>query len=159
MGWLPAYRRVRGQVAFHEAGHVVPARRRGRRVKSATILPQGDIWGNVVYSGRSDASNSFSRYDFSRYVEDEIVILLAGATAEQRHTGARSGGDGDDYEEALDLAELLFGSTESARARVAELEAIADAELADAWDVVERIANRLIERLTLDAAEIAALLG
>jgi hypothetical protein len=156
MGWLPAYRRVRGQVAFHEAGHVVPARRRGRRVKSATILPQGDIWGNVVYSGRSDASNSFSRYDFSRYVEDEIVILLAGATA---HTGARSGGDGDDYEEALDLAELLLGSTESARARVAELEAIADAELADAWDVVERIANRLIERLTLDAAEIAALLG
>jgi ATP-dependent Zn protease len=119
-------------VTFHEGGHIVLAPRRGRRVKSATILPQGNIWGNVVYSGRRGASNSFSRYDFSRYVEDEMVILLAGATAERLNTGipARSGGDGDDYEEALDLAELLFGSTESARARVAGLEAVADAELA-----------------------------
>jgi hypothetical protein len=41
---------VRWPMAFHEAGHIVAAWRRGLKVHSATIVPSADFLGNIQHA-------------------------------------------------------------------------------------------------------------
>jgi ATP-dependent Zn protease len=71
--------------AYHEAGHAVVAISFGRRVKKVTIesanLPTGGVrLGAVQFlKGRSQPTDD--------WLEDEVVILLAGMVAESNFTG------------------------------------------------------------------------
>ena len=67
--------------AYHEAGHAVIALALGRAVQRVSILP-GHAWlGRCEFQkGRVRPSED--------WLEREILISLAGAAAEARHTGA-----------------------------------------------------------------------
>lgn len=67
--------------AYHEAGHAVIALALGRAVQRISILP-GHVWlGRCEFQkGRVRPSED--------WLEREILISLAGAAAEARHTGA-----------------------------------------------------------------------
>ena len=71
--------------AWHEAGHAVMAISLGRPIEKVTISPAQIQTGGSrlgackIQKGRSKASNDF--------LEDEVLILLAGMVAESRVTG------------------------------------------------------------------------
>ena len=71
--------------AYHEAGHAVVAISLGRQIKKATItkanLPTGGVrLGAVMFEkGRSKPTDD--------WLEDEVMILLAGMVAESSFTG------------------------------------------------------------------------
>ena len=71
--------------AYHESGHAVVAISLGRQVKKATInranLQTGGVrLGAVMFEkGRSKPTDD--------WLEDEVIILLAGMVAESRFTG------------------------------------------------------------------------
>ena len=103
---------------------------------------------------RSAASASMPRMRF--------VVLLASPAAQQRYWPTRSrrlDGGHDDYDRALDIAIFVNGSPEAAEAYLNWLAVVARDEIDGSWDSVETVAEALIERRTLDAAEIAALLS
>lgn len=67
--------------AYHEAGHAVIALALGRRVQRVSILPGRGWLGRCEFQkGRLRPSED--------WLEREILISLAGAAAEARHTGA-----------------------------------------------------------------------
>lgn len=71
--------------AYHESGHAVVAISLGRQVKKATVkranMQTGGVrLGAVVFEkGRSKPTDD--------WLEDEVIILLAGMVAEARFTG------------------------------------------------------------------------
>ena len=71
--------------AYHESGHAVVAISLGRQIKKATVnranLPTGGVrLGAVMFEkGRSKPTGD--------WLEDEVMILLAGMVAESRFTG------------------------------------------------------------------------
>ena len=71
--------------AYHEAGHAVVAISLGRKIKKATVnranLPTGGVrLGAVMFEkGRSKPTDD--------WLEDEVIILLAGMVAESSFTG------------------------------------------------------------------------
>jgi len=71
--------------AYHESGHAVAAISLGRQIKKATVkranLPTGGVrLGAVMFEkGRSKPTDD--------WLEDEVVILLAGMVAEASFTG------------------------------------------------------------------------
>lgn len=75
----------RTATAYHESGHAVVAISLGRQVKKATInranLQTGGVrLGAVMFEkGRSKPTDD--------WLEDEVMILLAGMVAESRFTG------------------------------------------------------------------------
>ena len=152
-------------VAYHEAGHVVAAWRHGFKIKSATIVPEKDILGKVVNAGSPFAGVNIE-YDNSprarALAEDYIIGLLAGHAAERRYNPrlakrqvVQSHGD---HKQALDIADYMCSSAKAVDAYLNWLSVAADDLIHGAWDFVETIAKALIERRTLNAAEIAALL-
>ena len=67
--------------AYHEAGHAVVALALGRTVQRVSIVPgQGWLGRCEFQKGRVRPSED--------WLEREILISLAGAAAEARHTGA-----------------------------------------------------------------------
>ena len=81
---VPANPKVSSDViatAYHEAGHAVIALALGRAVQRVSILPGRGWLGRCEFKkGRVRPSED--------WLEREILISLAGAAAEARHTGA-----------------------------------------------------------------------
>jgi len=91
------------RVALHEAGHavagelVVPG-----SVSSVTISPRGAALGYT----RNTPEDDLYLYPREK-IEEEIVILLAGAIAEEIHYGSRSTGSASDFDRAVLLAKRI----------------------------------------------------
>jgi ATP-dependent Zn protease len=66
--------------AYHEAGHAVVALALGRPVHKVSVLPNQDLLGQCHFR-----KGVFRPSD--DWVEQELLIALAGMAAEARHTG------------------------------------------------------------------------
>jgi hypothetical protein len=148
--------------AFHEAGHVAAAWSRGLKIHSATIDPTPGFRGHTLHANplRGIRRNSTLAYMRDR-AESGIVVYLAGPEAQQRHNPRswRSDDGDSDYEQAFELATGLNGSQEAILAYLDWLTVVARDEITHLWPKVEMVAQALIAKRTLSAAEIKALLA
>ncbi len=152
----------RKATAYHEAGHTVVAWRLGADPRRATIIPHGDVQGEMIQeSPIVEASLEFDGSDHARNrIERAIMICFAGPIA-QRHVAPRSWRrwhGGPDYVVAFDLALRINGSPRAAKAHMKWLEIRVQDLLERLWDYVEAIAGELLVRGTLSAEEIRATL-
>jgi ATP-dependent Zn protease len=125
--------------AYHEAGHAVVALAVGRPVHRVSVLPNRELLGKCEFRKgvvRPSAD----------WVEEELLITLAGPAAEARHTGRFCpGGAARDLRYARKLAVQRAGDRGAERlerrmlAKVENL--LADDGL---WRAVELIAAELV---------------
>lgn len=109
------------RVAIHEGGHALLAETvRPNSVSQISIRSRGNALGYVRH---------YPKDDFYLYtqvmIEEQIMIALAGAIAEEEILGARSTGAAGDYEQTLNLVEkiLLSGMSSLGVVDVANLDA------------------------------------
>ena len=117
----PAERR---RTAVHEAGHALAAIELGHGEQLRRV--------SIVARGRSSGSTSSGRLWQERTIltrdemTDELVVLMAGAAAEQLVLGDTSTGSDADLEQATSLAQVMVGrygmSERIGRARVLDTE-------------------------------------
>lgn len=171
----------RARTAYHEAGHAIIAHAlRMATVEKVTILPHSRALGITVLSPEEDR-----HLHTQRELESQIQMLLGGRAAEITVFGAPSTGAVNDLERSSELAyrmvaEYGFSKThgafsiaavakdvpqaameaiEEARALLSTLESRSIALLAENRGVLEAMAKKLLEQETLEADEVAELLG
>lgn len=94
------------RVAVHESGHALLAERvHPHSVSQISIRSRGNALGYVRHYPKDDL------YLYTQeMLEEQIMIALAGALAEEAVLGARSTGSAGDYEQALRLVEKMLAS-------------------------------------------------
>jgi ATP-dependent Zn protease len=174
------------RIAIHEAGHALIAHLNGLQVLSmqitADVMPGGGWRGGFTESRAPDQV-----VETETLLKARIAILLAGHAAEQVALGDRSSGaGGGDLRAATELAirieaqlglgvslaQLVGTATFDVAERMSDLQlrTRVDALLRAAYDAVcgqireyqqtlERLANELVTKRTLDNNEIAGLLA
>lgn len=131
--------------AYHEAGHAVVALIVGRPLQKITIVANRERLGLChLQKGRSKPSKD--------WLEDEILILMAGMAAEAQLSGFyNTAGAEQDMRMARRLAIMRAGSVQQAERLERKLLAKTEHVLADEshWKAVQKIAKDLIERETI----------
>ena len=131
--------------AYHEAGHAVIALAVGRPLQKVTIAANRVRLGLChLQKGRSRASKD--------WLEDEILILLAGMAAESQVSGKYNlGGAEQDLKMARRLAIMRAGNAQQAERLERRLLTKTEYLLAEEghWNAVQHIAKDLLERETI----------
>jgi cell division protease FtsH len=96
----------RERVAIHELGHAIVAESvRPGSVAQVSLTPRGQALGYVRHHPQQD------RYLYTkRVLEEQIMIALGGAVAEELHYGGRSTGSRGDFEQATGIVRTLIES-------------------------------------------------
>lgn len=96
----------RDRVALHELGHAIAAEAvRPGSVSQVALSPRGKALGYVRHNPQQD------QYLYTKeQLEDQIVIALGGAVAEEMFYGGRSTGSRNDFEQALNLVRTMMDS-------------------------------------------------
>jgi ATP-dependent metalloprotease FtsH len=92
------------RVALHELGHAIVAERvKPGTVSTVSLSPRGQALGYVRhYPGRD-------QYLYTRAeIEQQIMVALGGAVAEEMFYGNRSTGSRNDFEQALGLVRMMM---------------------------------------------------
>jgi len=91
-------------VAIHESGHALLAEMvRPNSVSQVSIRSRGNALGYVRHYPKDDL------YLYTQaMLEEQIMVALAGALAEEEILGTRSTGAAGDYEQALNLVERML---------------------------------------------------
>jgi len=99
-----ATREERERVAVHELGHAIMAEHlRPGSVARVSLTPRGQALGYVRQRPDRD------RYLYSKaWLEEQIMIALGGAAAEEIRYGSRSTGSRADFEQAADIARTMI---------------------------------------------------
>jgi cell division protease FtsH len=99
-------REERERVAIHELGHAIVAENvRPESVAQVSLTPRGQALGYVRHHPQQD------RYLYSQTVlEEQIMIALGGAVAEELFYGGRSTGSRGDFEQATSIVRTLIES-------------------------------------------------
>lgn len=94
------------RVAVHESGHALLAEHvRPHSVSQISIRSRGNALGYVRHYPKDDL------YLYTQaMIEEQIMVALAGAIAEESILGARSTGSAGDYEQALHMVEKMLAS-------------------------------------------------
>jgi cell division protease FtsH len=94
----------RRRVAVHELGHAIIAEWvRPGSVSQITLKPRGQALGYVRHHPQSD------QYIYSKsHLEEQIMISLGGAAAEELIFGERSTGSRHDFEQAVGLVHTMM---------------------------------------------------
>lgn len=96
----------RERVAIHELGHAIAAESvRPGSVAQVSLTPRGQALGYVRHHPRQD-----SYLYTKRVLEEQIIIALGGAVAEELHYGGRSTGSRGDFEQATSIVRTLIES-------------------------------------------------
>jgi cell division protease FtsH len=168
-------------IAYHEAGHALVAWLVGEPTHKVTIVPRGGSLGYTLRLPEED------RYLRSREeLVDWLRVTAGGRAAEELVFGTVTTGAAGDLEQMAGIARAMvfdWGmgahartlalkatdatlSEETKRLRDEEQRALADGAYADALallgahrDALDRLAGALLDRETLDRAELAALLA
>lgn len=138
----PLPTRAEKVVAFHEAGHAVVAHRLGVAFGSVNAL-------------QHEAGRGMLRCDLSATEPGKaIAILRAGKLAQQK----ASLDDDGDRQDRQDIA-VALGRVHASRREAVRDAAERDARgiLSDHWQAVERVANALLDKSTLNAADVRRL--
>lgn len=96
----------RRRVALHELGHAIVAELlRPGAVSSVTLSPRGQALGYVRHNPQQD------QYLYTKpYIEEQIMIALGGAAAEEMFYEGRSTGSRNDFEQAINLVRTMIES-------------------------------------------------
>lgn len=96
----------RKRVALHELGHAIAAEIvKPGSVSMVSLSPRGQALGYVRHNPRQD------QYLYTRAeIEQQIMIALGGAVAEEMFYGGRSTGSRNDFEQALHLVKTMMDS-------------------------------------------------
>ncbi len=99
-------REEKERVALHELGHAIVAECvEPGSVSQVSLSPRGQALGFVRHNPRQD------QYLYTKeYLENQIMIALGGATAEEMFYGGRSTGSRNDFEQAMQLVRTMIGS-------------------------------------------------
>ncbi len=99
-------REERERVAIHELGHAIVAEHvRPESVAQVSLTPRGQALGYVRHHPQQD------RYLYTQTVlEEQIMIALGGAVAEELFYGGRSTGSRGDFEQATSIVRTLIES-------------------------------------------------
>ncbi|MET3289463.1 UNVERIFIED_CONTAM: ATP-dependent Zn protease [Brevibacillus sp. OAP136] len=94
------------RVALHELGHAIVSERvRPGSVSQVTLSPRGQALGYVRQNPMED------RYLYTKdALEQQIMVCLGGAVAEEIYYGGRSTGSKNDFEQALGMAQEIVNS-------------------------------------------------
>lgn len=135
--------------AYHEAGHAVIALALGRSVQRVSITPGCGWLGRCEFQkGRVRPTED--------WLEREILIALAGAAAEARHTGAYAwDGAVDDLRTVRRLAVQRASERQAERLErrlMAKVEHLL--EQAGHWQAVELIAAELLRCETISGRAV-----
>lgn len=99
-------REERERVAIHELGHAIVAESvRPGSVAQVSLTPRGQALGYVRHHPQQD-----SYLYTKRVLEDQIMISLGGAVAEELHYGGRSTGSRGDFEQATGVVRTMIES-------------------------------------------------
>jgi hypothetical protein len=136
--------------AYHEAGHAVMAMLLGRAVQKVTIAPgQSHLGAQRLGACHLQKGKSRGSHD---YLEDEVMILLAGMVAESQITGqyCQQGASQD-----LRFVRRMLQTRNDGERQIQRLEKrlLSKTEHhlldADPWRAVEAIAAELIKSQTI----------
>lgn len=96
----------RERVALHELGHAIVAETvRPGSVSQVSLSPRGQALGYVRHNPPGD------KYLYTKsYLEEQIMIALGGAAAEEIFYGSRSTGSRNDFEQSLALVRNMIDS-------------------------------------------------
>ncbi|MFC4302883.1 AAA family ATPase [Cohnella boryungensis] len=99
-------REERERVAIHELGHAIVAEQvRPKSVAQVSLTPRGQALGYVRHHPRQD------NYLYTKKVlEEQIMIALGGAAAEEIFYGERSTGSKGDFEQATSIVRTMIES-------------------------------------------------
>lgn len=94
------------RVAIHELGHAIMAEMvRPGSVKQVALSPRGKALGYVRHNPQQE------HYLYTKdFLEQQIMIALAGAVAEEMYYGGRSTGSSNDFEQVLNIVETMMKS-------------------------------------------------
>ncbi|WP_310550090.1 AAA family ATPase [Paenibacillus glufosinatiresistens] len=94
------------RVAIHELGHAIMAEvLRPGSVSQVTLTPRGQALGYVRHNPQQE------QYLYTKeYLEEQIMIALGGAAAEEMFYGGRSTGSRGDFDQALNIVEMMMKS-------------------------------------------------
>lgn len=94
------------RVAYHELGHAIIAELvRPGSVSQVTVSPRGKALGYVRHNPPQD------HYLYTKdYIEEQIMIALGGAAAEEMIYGGRSTGSRNDFEQSLSMVRNMMDS-------------------------------------------------
>jgi cell division protease FtsH len=94
------------RVAIHELGHAIMAEiLRPGSVSQVALSPRGQALGYVRHNPQEE------QYLYTKsYLEEQIMISLGGAAAEEIYYGGRSTGSSNDFEQALNIVETMMKS-------------------------------------------------
>ncbi|MGE5540512.1 MAG: hypothetical protein ACM30I_17985 [Gemmatimonas sp.] len=153
---------ARTAAAYHEAGHAVMCRIVGLRLKSVSI-GSGDWYaGQTTHRHPSGRAHRRSALRARIELERDVLVCLAGAIAQRKHSGSH-GDDGGtiDSAAARRLAQDHFHSAPTAKAYVAFAGAWAHhlLDVPAVWAAVERVALALLHDGTLAGNRAEKLIG
>lgn len=96
----------RRRVAIHELGHAIMAEIvRPGSVSQVSLRPRGQALGYVRHQPQQE------RFLYTKsFLEDQIMISLAGAAAEEIFYGNRSTGSQGDFDQALQLVDTMVNA-------------------------------------------------
>jgi len=99
-------REERERVAIHELGHAIVAENvRPGSVAQVSLTPRGQALGYVRHHPRQDS------YLYTKTVlEEQIMIALGGAAAEELFYGGRSTGSKGDFDQATQIVRTMIES-------------------------------------------------
>lgn len=144
--------------AYHEAGHATMRWHYATRILKVTIAPDADSLGScrgekIIRGKYPDVDNSYSTR-FS--MEKQAAIKLAGPIAQKLYNprSFRNYHASSDYVDAADIALRLNTSEDALRAWLKWLEIRTRDQLRTSWDIVDRIAKKLLEAETLNEQQV-----
>lgn len=128
----------RERVAIHELGHAIVAERvRAGSVSQVSLSPRGQALGYVRHQPQQD------QYLYTKaFLEEQIMVALGGAAAEEIFYGGRSTGSRNDFEQAMNMVRTMIDSGLT-RLGIVNLSMISQAEL---MQENQAILNDLTER-------------
>lgn len=96
----------RRRVAIHELGHAIAAEHvRPGSVAQVALSPRGKALGYVRHQPQQD------QYLYTKtFIEEQIMIALGGAAAEEMFYGGRSTGSKGDFDQALSMVRTMIDS-------------------------------------------------
>lgn len=133
--------------AYHEAGHAVAARALGLPVPDLSMIPDEDTVGTCSYAVWVEADEDGRR-------EDTAAVSLAGALAEEIAVGEFNEEIAeDDLLHAIGLADEVTEAPDERDAWLDRAQDRAEEVLRRDWAAVEALAEALLARRLLSAAE------
>ena len=159
--------------AYHEAGHAVVARMLGYKLLGISI--DSDLEGKLGHSGSDVLPESLKQSKNWRKdvvtpeewtaASDDIVIYLAGATAEELLHGREAVVDPDEPRSSDEtqvigrLVRMCGANYEAQNELLADSLARARVLVKDHWEKIEAVAEALLEQTTLSGPETEELIN